>query len=257
MDDYYGLLEAQLRALTERGAHRRRLGGRMSRPRISGAMVALAGSAAVVLTITGIFITAGGGLHAIGPAAHGGSNGIDPTLIRNFKILRRPLQSSDRLPPALPTAAVKQGDMFRLATPPGQPTPASLGLLPALARRVVIPGTQFSAWLIPGRRGFCWDARHGTSQLLAAVCGPLQDPNTALLDRNGTAIYRAASGGLITVGLVTDRVLSVEQVTRDGKRHQLPLSQGFFVASYTARVIAITANGPRTLLPVQALPGGG
>jgi hypothetical protein len=172
---------------------------------------------------------------------HVGENGIHHALINSFKLLRRPVRSSDRLPAGLaqiatPTAPLN-GDSRR----------SSFGLTPGLAREVTLPGTGFRAWLIPGRRGLCWDAEYGSHEL-GVSCSSFQNLPTALAATNGRDSVRTRTG-LITIGLVTDRVLGLELVRPDGQRTRIPVSDGFYAGYGISgrKLIALTAKGPETL----------
>ena len=75
------------------------------------------------------------------PAHEVPTAGVDPVLVRNLGILRRPLRASDQLPSAFkarPTGAL----LYRFAA--GQMIPSMLGLLPRPARRATIPTTGVS-----------------------------------------------------------------------------------------------------------------
>lgn len=248
MHDYFDRLEAQLGALLKQGAHRRGI-GRLVLPRIGG-VVALVASTVIVVGVTAAALSAGGSRRpAVSGGHHASTSEIDGAMVRSFKILRRPRHSSDRLPRAL--AGVGVNDAALLPAPSWQPNPASLGLLPALARRAIIPGTGFSVWLIPGRRGLCWDARDQSSPLLGGICGRFRYPAIALTDGGGIAYDRG-----VTVGLVTDRVVSLELVDGAGRQRAVPLSEGFYAASYRRgdRLIAITRTGRHDPLPIANLP---
>jgi hypothetical protein len=93
MGDYYDQLEAQLAALTARGAHRRRLSLAALVPRVRGGGVAVALTVAVVVVIAVVFLGAGkhspsassprpvGGHGAVGGHGPGGTPGQHrPTL---------------------------------------------------------------------------------------------------------------------------------------------------------------------------------
>jgi hypothetical protein len=241
--------------LTERGAHSRRSGTHRPTPRITAGTVALLASVAVSFGIAAVFLLSTRHPHApTRPAERSSSpktgqyvseNGIDQALIRNFKILRRPLRPSDRLPAALAQIATPSAPII------GDSRPASLGLLPKLAREATLPGTGFRAWLIPGRHGLCWDAEYAGHEL-GASCSSFQNSGTALAATDGYDSVRTRTG-LITIGLVTDRVLALELVRPHGQRTRVPISDGFYAGSGISgknlieNLIALTANGPQIL----------
>ena len=150
---------------SERGPHGRRAENRRRVPRITPGMVALVASVAVVFGVAAVFLLGVRKPHApahaslSGAGQHVGENGIDQTLIRNFRILRRPVRPSDRLPPALAQIATLRAPLN------GGSRPTSLDLTPDLAREVTLPGTGLRAWLIPGRHGLCWDAEYAGHEL--------------------------------------------------------------------------------------------
>jgi hypothetical protein len=214
-------------------------------------MLALLASVAVVFGVAAVFL-----LSARKPQAptrpaqrpsvlktgqHVGKSGIDQALTRNFKILRRPLRPSDRLPAGLAQIATPSAPLN------GGARPTSLGLTPGLAREVTVPGTGFRAWLIPGRHGLCWDAEYG-SQELGAFCSSFQNSATALAATNGYDSVRTRTG-LLTIGLVTDRVHALELVRPHGRRTRVPISDGFYAGYGISgkNLTALTATGSQIL----------
>ena len=68
MDGYYDRVEAQLRALTETGAHRR------ARARVAPTL-GIAAATAVVVAVVGVFlVTPGGAAEITRPAGRGGAS---------------------------------------------------------------------------------------------------------------------------------------------------------------------------------------
>jgi len=268
MDDYFDRVETQLGELIEHGAHRRRrfvTGPRL--PRIPVGALALAGSTAVALAIVAVVLLS---VHRRPPPLSGGAgvgaDQIDPSLVRSFKILRRPLTRVARLPAGFATGGFKgieRGQFSRSTTwitsearPPGV---AGIGLLPALTQLTTIRGTGYSAWLIPGRHGMCWFTRSSSSSNgppfpYPAVCvGSLAHPATDLIDGPWTDVETSDQS---IVGLVTDRVRAVMLVNGAGPGHRVPLSNGFYVSPLPTgheRLVALTPSGAQPLYP-QATP---
>ena len=231
-------------------------GGRLARsplrnrrpvPRIAAGIVALVASVAVVFGVAAVFLLSSRMPHAPAHASLSGTgqpvveNGIDQALIRNFKILRRPVRPSDRLPAALAQIARPSAPLN------GGSRPTSLGLAPDLAREVTLPGTGLRAWLIPGRHGLCWDAEYAGHEL-GAFCSSLQNSATALAATNGNDSVKTKTG-LLTIGLVTDRVLALELMRPHGQRTRVPISDGFYAGYGISgkNLIAITASGSQIL----------
>jgi hypothetical protein len=222
-------------------------------PRISAGVVALVASLAVTFGIAAVFLLNVRKPQApIGPAArvslpkaghHVRQNGIDQALISDFKILRRPLLPTDRLTGALTLIATPNAPIS------GASRPASLGLVPKLAREANLPGTPFRAWLIPGRRGLCWAAEYRT-EVLGAFCSSFQNPATALTATDGYSSVKTRTG-LVTIGLVTDRVRALELIGANGQRTPVPITDGFYTVDGTLgkNLIATTATGSQILLP--------
>ncbi|HWC87650.1 MAG TPA: hypothetical protein VG388_14015 [Solirubrobacteraceae bacterium] len=214
-------------------------------------MVALVASIAVTFGIAAVFLLNVRKPHApTRPAArvslpktgqHVDANGTDQALTRDFKILRRPLRLSDRL----------SGTLTQIATPnapiSGDSRPASLGLVPRLAREASLPGTPFRAWLIPGRHGLCWAAEYRT-QVLGAFCSSFQNPATALTAADGYASVKTTTG-FVTIGLVTDRVLALQLIGPNGQRKPVPITDGFYTVDGTPGkdLLATTATGSQIL----------
>jgi len=225
----------------ERGADVRRSGARRP-PRIPAGTFALVASVVVSASIAAVFLLSARNPQAptrppkpassLAAGQHVGEHQIDQALTRNFKILRRPLRASDRLPAALAQIAMPNAPIN------GDSRRATLGLVPSLAREVTLPGTGFRAWLIPGRHGLCWDAVYASHEL-GASCSSFQEPSTALAATNGRDSVRTRTG-LISIGLVTDRVLALELLRPHGPRTQVPLSDGFY-AGYGISGKSLTA----------------
>lgn len=232
---------------SERGAHGRRSENRRPVPRITAGIVALVASVAVVFGVAAVFLLGVRNPHAPAHASLSGTgqhvveNGIDQALTRNFKILRRPVRSSDRLPAALAQIARPSAPLN------GGPRPTSLGLTPDLAREVTLPGTGLRAWLIPGRHGLCWDAEYAAHEL-GAFCSSLKNSATALAATNGNDSVKTKTG-LLTIGLVTDRVLALELMRRHGQRTRVPISDGFYAGYGISgkNLLALTASGSQIL----------
>lgn len=261
MNDYFDRVESQLGALIEAGAHRRRrLAPRLMLPRARfGGAVAFAASAAIVAVVAAVLLVT---LHhrpnASAPAVSDAA--IDHSLVANYKLLRRPLTRGDQLPGGYTTESVAKGRFPRtsdwLQSFGRPPSLASIQLLPSLTRRTTIPGTEYSAWLIPGRHGMCWLTEGaGNSPPNPAVCvGSLQHPSTALVDGPWTDVE---TDGPRIVGLVTDRVRAVWLVTADNRHVNLPLHDGFYVSRLPVghqQLIAITRSGPMPLYPQRMVP---
>jgi hypothetical protein len=193
----------------------------------------------------------GGAKHPVGGAEDAG---IDPSLVGDYSLLRRPLEASDRLPP------VVVADQERLSPAVGRQ--ARLGLLPALARRVTIPGTRLEAWLEPGRHGFCLSFAEVVPAGAARTggfgdgCGP---PPTGLTASVGGGAFLAAGPPLVpgalgspalVTGIVPDRVGAVELVGRGGATTRLRLAGGIYATRFVAgdrldAVIGATPPGDR------------
>ena len=232
---------------SERGAHGRRSENRRPVPRITPGMVALVASMVVVFGVAAVFLLGVRKPHAPAPASSSGAgqyvgeNGIDQALIRNFEILRRPVRPSDRLPAALAQIARPSAPLN------GGSRPTGLGLTPDLAREVTLSATGLRAWLIPGRHGLCWDAEYAGHEL-GAFCSSLQDSATALAATNGNDSVKTNTG-LVTIGLVTDRVLALELMRPHGQRTRVPISDGFYAGYGISgkNLLAITASGSQIL----------
>ncbi|MFZ0041766.1 MAG: hypothetical protein WAK93_10700, partial [Solirubrobacteraceae bacterium] len=100
---------------------------------------------------------------------------------------------------------------------------------------------------IPGRRGVCWDAEYASREL-GVSCSSSQNLATALAATNGNDSVKTKTG-LLTIGLVTDRVLGLELVRPNGQRTRIPIDEGFY-AGYAIsgeKLIALTAKGPEPL----------
>lgn len=201
-----------------------------------------------------------------------GSAGIDPTLLRNYRILRRPVAPGDQLPSSVLARQQQLAAIARGAHGPqslAARSQASLGLSPSLARRAVIPGTKLEAWLEPGRHGFC--------VLLAEVtvggppndggfgdgCGPVAISLSAGTGGGaflaaGPPLAPGASGSpALASGIVPDRVSSVELVTATGATSGLRLAEGFFATRFAAGDRLYAVIGRTRRLIDTPLPGGG
>jgi hypothetical protein len=185
---------------------------------------------------------------------------IDPSLARNYRILRRSLTPAGALPPGFAqhgAAGVARG-LFPhggewLPGQPGPPSISSIGLLPALTQRTTIPGTGYSAWVIPGRHGMCWTSENGRLPPDPAICvGSLERRAAAIIDGPWVAVEIVGR----IVGLVTDRVLSVKLVNAAGQGHRVPFHDGFYVSDFPTaaqRLVAVTRRGIEPLYP-QRMP---
>lgn len=266
MSDYFDRVETQLAELVGAGAHRsrwaparpraRRSSAALRRPRRFSGPLALAGSAAIAVAVVIVALLS---LHHGGPAASSAQPGaarIDPSLVANYRLLRRPRTAGDGLPGGLGASAVRRGlfpsqsDWLDSYGPP--PRAASLGLLPELTRRTTIPGTGYRAWIIPGRHGMCWLTQNGPVPDPAICVGSLRHRPGALIDGPWTDVIIAGHG---IIGLVTDRVTAVVLVTAHARR-RLPLHDGFYVSPLPTgdqRLIAETRTGSEPLYP-QKLP---
>jgi hypothetical protein len=201
---------------------------------------ALAAGIAVILSGCG-----GAGTPGSKPSSGAGSGGpgavrpagVDPVLLSNFRILRRAAQAEDRLPPELQRLAAQPRQAARLAT---------LGLLPALARRAVVPGTRLEQWLEPGRNGFCLRVAErnpsGSANFggFGSQCGPARITLSATVGGGaflaaGPPLRPGAPGSpALATGIVPDRVGAVELVTRNGVTTNLQLADGFFATRLAA-----------------------
>lgn len=245
MDDYFDRLERHLGDLLEQNKGRRRLPS-VHRPRGASTALALLLSVAIVAGVVAVALQTNGGGQPPVALQQPASGAIDPQLIRAFPILRRPVRTDDRLPPAFTM------DLSgRLGVPAWQVSPAALGLDGQMAHRATISGTGFSAWLIPGRHGFCWDAWDSSRRFLGGMCGRSRGV-TAVTDGIGVAY---ADG--VTLGLVTHHVVSLQLVNSSGVRRSVPLADGFYAASSRPgdRLLARTDTGREVALTVVDLPG--
>jgi hypothetical protein len=169
---------------------------------------------------------------------------VNPALRAEFRILRRAAAPGDALP-ATVMPAIREGR--QLPPGPGQVRPRELGLQLSASRRALL-GDRIQAWLVPGRSGMCWYARD-RSRLVGGDCvkvrqvRPEQTVGSAVLYDNG-----------LTIGLVTDDVLSIHEMTSPRAQRPLAIHGGFYVARYGARVVAQTAHGDHTLIPIPGLP---
>lgn len=200
--------------------------------------------AAGALTVL-VCVTAGIAVAATGSSGSNPAPGVNPKLRQDFRILRRAPTTDDRLPPPV-AGAIRAG---RLLPPgPGQVRPVSLRLEFSSSRRALLQGGRIAAWLVPGRSGVCWYARDdqrivGGDCVKVAQLGGVQTVGKSMLYDNG-----------LTIGLVTDRVLSIHELTPSGTQRPLAIHGGFYVARYGTRVIAHTAQGNHTLIPIPGLP---
>jgi len=139
---YFDGVGSQLSALAAAGAHQsttRR--PRMRLPRIAPGL-ALAGSLLVVVAVVGVVLAVRPDRQG-GAATGGATTGrIDPSLVRNYAILRRPSVGTDRLPT----------DVLDRLTPTVR---AQNGLLPSRSRRIPLPGQRPLPW-----QARSWRARH-------------------------------------------------------------------------------------------------
>ena len=192
----------------------------------------------------------------------GGSSGIDPVLLENFRILRRPVQAADHLPAVFVRSAERMAAVARM-TVSGSRGPgmlaarrANLGLLPSLTRRTTLPGTRLERWLEPGRRGFCvWTAERGPSgaPITGGFGGGCAATTTRLWADTDGGAFLAAGPPLVpgsrgepalAMGLLPDRVSAVDVVTPGGVATRLQLADGFFATRFSAgdRLYAIVAG---------------
>jgi hypothetical protein len=269
MDDYFAQIEQQIGAAIAAGAHRRRGPfARVRAPRLGFGLgpLAIAGSTAIVVAIAAFVLLNVHGGRSPQPGGGQGSQ-IAPALVRDFRILRTPVTSADRLPPHFAdggTAGIQRGlfarDLTHTDPGPRQVSDvASIGLLPALTRRTEIPGTGVTGWVIPGRRGLCWFIETRTLLLpQGAECvGVPADPATALID----GPWAGVSGyNDHLVGFVTDRVLAVRLVDGHGRGRTLPLHDGFYVSRLPGsdqQIVAVTRTGIEPLYPQRTVSTSG
>jgi hypothetical protein len=249
--DYFDQLEARLVALTASGAHRRRGRPAFGVPRFGLGALAAALSVLVVLGVVGVVLSAGSHKQAPAAAPPVGRGAISTSLVRNYRVLRRPVESADRLPAAY----------VRHST--------SYGLLPALARRVVIPNTRLEMWLEPGQRGFCVLIAERTPSGAAntggfgGTCQPaaLQQPAVAI----GGGAFLAAGPPMsahpgephLASGVLPDSVTSVELVTAAGRRSTVTTTDGFFAVRVNPNdhLYAVTDGRRQQIIPLGARPG--
>lgn len=265
MDDYFAQIEEQIGAAIAAGAHRRR--GPLARvraPRLGFGFgpLAIAGSTAIVLAIAAfVLLNVHGG--AKPHATTAAQERVAPALVRDFRILRTPVTSADRLPPHFADGGIAglerglfQRDLTHTDPGPRQVSNvASIGLLPALTRRTEIPGTGYTGWVIPGRHGLCWfsEPRNDLFPLPAECVRVPADPATALIDGPWAGVD---SSNDAIIGFVTDRVLAVRLVGRDGRGRTLPLHDGFYVSPLPGgdhRIVAVTRTGVLPLYPQRTI----
>jgi hypothetical protein len=220
------------------------------RPRINVGSVALVASVLATFSVAAvILLNVRGPDRSATPAARVSLStarheaeklGIDPSLLLDFKILWRSPRPTDLLTGVLAQIAIPDAPIN------GDSRPTSLGLRPKLAREQNLQGTAFRAWLIPGRHGLCWAAEYRT-QVLGAFCSSFSNPATTLAPTGGDASVKTATG-LITIGLVTNRVRELELIGSHGQRSRVPISDGFYtVAGPGNDLIATTATGSERL----------
>jgi len=268
MDDYFAQIEEQLGAAVAAGAHRGRGPlARVPRPRLAFGFgsglgrLAAAGSTAIVLAIAAfVLLNVHGGRSPV--ASQKNPQQIAPVLIREFRILRTPVTSADRLPLHFADDGIAglerglfQRDLTHTYPGPRQVSNvASIGLLPALTRRTEIPGTGYTGWVIPGRHGLCWftEPRNLPFPLDAECVGVPADPATALIDGPWAGVD---SDNDELIGFVTDRVLAVRLVDRNGASRTLPLHDGFYVSPLpgSGRIVAVTRAGVEPLYPQRTI----
>lgn len=229
--------------------------------RARGRCVRLTTNAGVGLLVATALVTSGCGA-AKHPTVAVDESGIDPSLVTDFGLLKRPLEATDRLP-----AAVIRSQQQPVTSPAGR-REARLGLLPALARRVSIPGTRLEAWLEPGRHGFCLPLAAvgpgGTAQTggFGDSCGP---PPTSLTATVGGGAYLAAGPPLapgaagspsLATGIVPDQVSTVELVDPHGTTTRLRLAGGIFATRFVSGDRLYAVVGHVRLEINVAQPGG-
>lgn len=267
-DDYFTEIERQIGALVEQGAHHR--GGRREAtltrvPRVSVGTLAAAASVVLAIVIAAVALvtihhrTAPSAVSTIPPETQ---SEIVPALVRDFKILRQPVTAADRLPARFEgdsVPGIERGEFqYSAQWQDGEakpPTPAQVGLLPELARRVVIRGTGLSGWLIPGRHGMCWFTATTRPSKVdfpnEGVCAGVPGRRTIVDGARTNNLEQVDSG---VAGLVTDRVRAIEVYQDGGHGRVVPLVDGFYVAPYprdgNERIVAITSTGRVQIYPV-------
>lgn len=193
------------------------------------------------------------------PSGRAANHEVAPALVHNYRILRRPVRRDD----ALPTDYTRLGTLFGTRASRHGP---QLGLVPSLARRAVIPGTQLEMWIVPGRHGYCifiaGRARSGRPVTggFGGSCGPVpQSGRSGILGlTTGGGASLAAGPPLqplspgepsLASGLVPDNVDSVQLITAAGTSTKVTLADGFFATRLAAhdRLYAVT-SGRRTLI---------
>jgi hypothetical protein len=220
-------------------------------------------SAAASLLAVLALVASGCGGAAKHPAVAARDSAIDPSLVTDFGLLKRPLEASDRLPAAVLL------EQHRLAGSLAAPRIAQLGLLPSLARRVSIPGTRLEAWLEPGRHGYCLTFA-GVGAGGAAEPGGFGEgcapPPTGLTASIGGGAFLAAGPALkpgaagspsLATGIVPDPVTAVELVAADGTTTRLRVAGGIYATRFVAgdKLYALVH---RTRLQIEVpLPAGG
>lgn len=221
--------------------------------RIAVVVVALALAGAGAL---GLSTGSTGGSSRAAAAISTSDAGIDPVLVRNYRILRRPVQRGDSLPADYASGMIPR----RLGRE------ARLGLLPALARRAVIPGSRLEMWLEPGRHGACtWIAERAPSGAaitggFGSSCSSVSQLVHATWTIGGGAFLvpgppiKPLSQGepSLASGLVPDRT-TVELVSRTGAgaRKTLALADGFFAIRFGHGDELYTVNGGHRRLLVS------
>ena len=230
--DYFDELETRLAELTAAGAHlRRRRRGVGFRWRPLPAL-ALAVSVLVVAGVVAVVLSARPSKPAVHPGHRTANAAISPLLVRNYRILRRPVRPSDALPARLTYGR------------------APYSFAPSLARRVVISGSRIEMWVVPGQSGFCIDVAQRPGGFIAA-CKPATNP-----PQIAVALGGASGQTVLASGLVPDEVTSLVLVSAHGHRSPVRLTSGFFAVPYQLgeRLYAIRNGQADRLLPFAAPP---
>ncbi len=245
--DYFDQLETRLAELTAAGAHRRRRGLNLAWPRSPLPALALAVSVVVVAAVAGLALSARNSTPEPAPAQRPATSAISPVLVRNYRILRRPVRAGDALPAAF--ARINSG----------------YELVPRLARRGVIPGTRIEMWLEPGRNGFCvylaerLPSGANPAKPLGSSCGPARD-NTPLVgvvagDSNSAvgppALGFSTNEPVLARGIVPDAVTGLVLAHGRGKPEQIKPIEGFFAVPFRPgdRLYAIRHGQADQILP--------
>lgn len=217
--DYFDQLETRLAELTTAGAHlRRRRGPHLGWLRSPLPALALGVSIVVVAAVVAIALSTRSGSPSPQPAHQPMPSAISPVLVRNFRILRRPVRPSDALPAAYARLGVDR----------------SFGVVPQLARRAVLPGTRLETWLEPGRSGFCVYIAERLPSGAARTRGFASSCSSAVnaVPPEVGAVQFSTNGPALLRGIVPDNVSWLVLAPAHGKPLEVRPTEGFFAVAY-------------------------